>query len=538
MRLVLRNDQEIKILNTSDIEEEYTILANFPFSSDTKRMGIILRNNKHNKIIFYLKGAENVIEQYVKEDFKSYIRENAENLASQGLRTLVLTQKILDNRFYDEWCRIYHQAQTSMEDRKTKTQQAIGLLENNMDFLCVTGVEDQLQEEVSETIESLRNAGIRIWMLTGDKIETATCIAISTGLKSKMQRVKEIKESNDIQYVRDELDRMLYMDDYVLIIDGNCLEIALNNCEKVFFEVAMKCPSVICCRCSPTQKARIVRNIKKYTNKRTCAIGDGGNDVSMIQEAHVGIGLEGKEGKQASLAADYSINKFKHLNLLLLWFGRLSYKNTATVAKFVIHRGLIISLLQFIFSIMFYCSSVPIYNGMMILGYTSAFTALPVISLLFDKDTEVKNVMKFPSLYKSLQKGRELSIKHFLWWFFKSLFQAGVIMIASIYLFENYYLKISTVTFTTLIFAELLNVYTEIKTFHIVMLLSLTGTLVVYIVCLIFLKSVLDFYYLNIETIGKILLITFISWVPFFITTRFKQCIYPEVYEKLNAIKI
>lgn len=106
--------------------------------------------------------------------------------------------------------------------------------------------------------------------------------------------------------------------------------------------------SVVCCRCSPTQKARIVRNVKRYTSKRICAIGDGGNDVAMIQEAHVGLGIEGKEGRQASLAADFSITKFKHMSLLMLWFGRLSYKNTATISKFVMHRGLIISLIQVI----------------------------------------------------------------------------------------------------------------------------------------------------------------------------------------------
>ncbi len=92
-----------------------------------------------------------------------------------------------------------------------------------------------------------------------------------------------------------------------------------------------------------------MKNIKKYTSKRTAAIGDGGNDVAMIQEANIGIGIVGKEGKQASLAADYSIPTFKHLNLLLLWYGRLSYKNTSTISKFVIHRGLIISFIQVIY---------------------------------------------------------------------------------------------------------------------------------------------------------------------------------------------
>jgi len=182
----------------------------------------------------------------------------------------------------------------------------------------------------------------------------------------------------------------------------------------------------------------------------------------MIQEAHVGIGIVGKEGKQASLAADYSITKFKHLNLLILWFGRLSYKNTSTISQFVIHRGLIISFNQFIFSVMFYCSSVPIYNGLLISGYSSVFTALPVISLLLDRDTDINNVMKFPPLYKELQKGRELSIKSFLLWFLKSVFQAAVIMLGSTYFLDKIFLKIVTISFTALIFVELLNVYTEV----------------------------------------------------------------------------
>lgn len=219
---------------------------------------------------------------------------------------------------------------------------------------------------------------------------------------------------------------------------------------------------MLCCRCSPTQKSRIVKSIKNYTDKRTCSVGDGGNDVAMIQEAHVGIGIVGKEGKQASLAADYSITQFKHLTLLTLWFGRLSYKNTAIISQFIIHRGLIFSFIQFIFSVIFYYSSLPIYNGILVLGYSSIYTALPVISLLLDRDTDIHNVMKFPPLYKELQKGRELNLKSFLIWFFKSLFQAATIIIGSAYLFESIFLKIVTISFSSLIFAELLNVYTEV----------------------------------------------------------------------------
>jgi phospholipid-translocating ATPase len=194
----------------------------------------------------------------------------------------------------------------------------------------------------------------------------------------------------------------------------------------------MQALSVVCCRCSPTQKRLIVKTIKKYTKERTAAVGDGGNDVAMIQEADVGIGIVGKEGLQASLAADYSIKEFKSLGILLLWWGRLAYKNTSTVANFVIHRGLIISFNQFIFSMIFYYNAVALYNGMLCLGYSTVFTALPSITLLLDQDVKREHVIKFPSLYKVLLKGRELNLKSFLWWLFKSIFQSCIIMFGSI----------------------------------------------------------------------------------------------------------
>lgn len=203
--------------------------------------------------------------------------------------------------------------------------------------------------------------------------------------------------------------------------------------------------------------------MKKHTNTRTCSIGDGGNDVGMIQEAHVGVGIVGKEGKQASLAADFSILDFKSLKLLLLWHGRLSYKRSAVLSQFVIHRGLIISIIQVIFSIMFYFTSIPIYNGYLMLGYTTIYTSLPVFSIVYDVDTDLKTVIKFPTLYKILQKGRVLNAKTFIIWCFKSIYQASVIMLGAVLLFEDNYLNIVSITFTTLVFIEILNVYLEVN---------------------------------------------------------------------------
>lgn len=179
MKLIYRSDKEIHIQNANNVLEEYEILANFPFSSDSKRMGIVVKHKKHDCIFFYLKGAEHVIEHFVKEEYVSFIKEHEEALASIGLRTLVLTQKIIPNEFYNEWLVRYNDAITSIENRKELINKAISELENQMNFLSVTEVEDLLQDDVSITIENLRNAGMKIWMLTGDKRETAACISIS-----------------------------------------------------------------------------------------------------------------------------------------------------------------------------------------------------------------------------------------------------------------------------------------------------------------------------------------------------------------------
>ena len=603
MILTHRTDKNIQLKDACDNIEDFEILANFPFSSETKRMGIILRNKKYKYIIFYLKGAENVMIKFVKKEYIGFIKENAENLAVKGLRTLVLTQKIIPENEFNSWLHEYEEASASMVNRKENMAKVVQKIENNMEFLCVTGVEDLLQDEVYSTIDNLRSAGMKIWMLTGDKVETATCISISAGIKDKKQKIFTIKyddlidfsdidlmqnNNNDIKTVDsinenedDEIDNNLInnnnndinnnnnskensalkiqqekeinlrveklsqlfseyntkiiTDPHLLIIDGDSLDLALKYLEPEFFKTAMQALSVVCCRCSPTQKRIIVKNFKKYTKERTAAVGDGGNDVAMIQEADMGIGIVGKEGLQASLAADYSIKEFKTLSILLLWWGRLSYKNTSTVANFVMHRGLIISFNQFIFSMIFYYNAVPLYNGLLCFGYSTIFTCLPSISLLLDQDVKKENVLKFPTLYKVLLKGRELNFKSFLWWLFKSVFQSAILMFGSIIVFKNrIFLNIVTVTFTGLIYLEILNVYMEINKFHWFMLVSLAATFLVYTLCIIFMRNVFDTSYMDVLTFIYVLIMAVVAWAPFFIISKLKKCIFPKVVEKLN----
>lgn len=242
---------------------------------------------------------------------------------------------------------------------------------------------------------------------------------------------------------------------------------------------------MVCCRVSPTQKAVITEGVKLYTGKIVLGIGDGGNDVGMIQAADVGVGIVGKEGKQAALASDFSILKFRHLSKLLLWHGRLAYKNTSLMSQFVIHRGLIISIIQTIFSLVFYSIAIPIYNGYLMLGYTTVYTMFPVFCIVFDEDVDESKAMDYPQLYQSLQKGRELNIKTFLIWVWKSIYQGGIIMFLSFTLFENTFIDIVTITFTALIIIELLNVYTTLTRLNKIVLISQVFTFVVYIASII-----------------------------------------------------
>ena len=189
MRLIERDQNTITIENAAKSPEHYEILANFPFSSDTKRMGIVIKHKSSGRLIFYLKGAETVMKSKVKPNQRVVIDESCDNLANEGLRTLVISQKLLSPEYYQEWNRKYEVAKADLNDRERLVQNCIEELEQDMELLGVTGVEDRLQDKVAEVIESLRNAGIQVWMLTGDKVETATCIAISAGFKRRTQPI-------------------------------------------------------------------------------------------------------------------------------------------------------------------------------------------------------------------------------------------------------------------------------------------------------------------------------------------------------------
>lgn len=308
--MVLKRDADGSFLS-------YAILAIFPFSSESKRMGIIVREKCSGEIFFFIKGADAVMAPLVQKN--DWLQEECDNMAREGLRTLIIARKRLSEGQLTDFMTQYSAATLVLSDRVSAKQAVIRTcLEVDLELLGVTGVEDRLQEDVRLTLETLRNAGIRVWMLTGDKVETATCIGISSKLISRGQSVCQISGLRSILEAQGAISMMCSKSDAVFVIDGISLSLLLDCNPSEFISAAARLPAVICCRCTPTQKAEIARLLKQHSpKKRVCCIGDGGNDVSMIQAADIGIGLVGKEGMQASLAADYSMTRFRDLSRLL-----------------------------------------------------------------------------------------------------------------------------------------------------------------------------------------------------------------------------
>lgn len=532
LTLIKRDLNKILLRGPDDMLYEYEILQIFPFTSETKRMGIIIRDKKSNEIIFYLKGADTVMQSIVQ--YNDWLNEECSNMAREGLRTLVVAKKVLSEEQYSDFEQRLVKAKLSMQDRNQRIQNVLESLEKDLELLCLTGVEDKLQQNVRTTLETLRNAGIKIWMLTGDKLETATCIAKSSKLVSREQDVYSFKPVETRDDARNEMNNFRRKVDTALVILGESLEIALKYYEQEFIEIVLSCPAVVVCRCSPTQKAQVVTLLKKYAKGRICAIGDGGNDVSMIQAAHVGVGIQGKEGVQASLAADFSITQFSHVARLILVHGRNSYKRSASLSQFVMHRGLIISIIQAVFSAVFYFASISIYQGYLIVGYATIYTMFPVFSLVLDKDVSPIIALTYPELYKELTKGRSLSYKTFLLWILISIYQGAAIIYGSLILFEQDFNHIVAITFTALILTELLMVCLTVRSWHILMVIAMMLSLICYIASLVILRDYFDTEFIqSIAFLWKVISITLVSCLPLYILKCIRIKFSPPNYAKL-----
>ena len=554
LRLMHRDRHSITLqsVDTSHVVVKVRILDIFPFTSEGKRMGVILQflkgtecafdsEDEAGEIWFYQKGADTVMASIVAAN--DWLDEETANMAREGLRTLVIGRKKLSAHEYRQFSSQHKQASMSLQSRVSSVARVIkDHLEGNLELLGVTGVEDKLQKDVKPSLELLRNAGIKIWMLTGDKVETARCVAVSAKLVSRTQYIHTITKLSSTSGASSALDALSLLrskpDSTALLIDGDSLLYFLTHHREEFISLAVLLPAVIACRCSPTQKADVASLIRQHTHKRVACIGDGGNDVSMIQAADVGIGIVGKEGRQASLAADFSVTQFHHLTKLLVWHGRNSYKRSAKLAQFVIHRGLIISVCQTVYSIATKFEPHALYRDWLLVGYATVYTMAPVFSLVLDRDVDEGLANLYPELYKELTTGASLSYRTFFVWVLVSIYQGGIIQgLSQILVGSVDSNRMVSVSFTVLVINELIMVAFEVVTWHWIMTASLLGTAAVYAGSVPFLGGYFDLGYVwSWGFVWRVAAISAISLIPPYSVKILRRTLKPPSYRKVQGL--
>ncbi|KAG5439694.1 hypothetical protein PCK2_000734, partial [Pneumocystis canis] len=338
-------------------EQEFKILNICEFNSSRKRMSVILRC-PDEKIRLYCKGADTVILERLSKNslYSDQTLQHLEDYAVSGFRTLCLAMREISEEEYGEWSAIYDKAAATINNRTNELDKASELIEKELFLLGATAIEDRLQDGVPETICALQLAGIKVWVLTGDHQETAINVGISCKLITEEMNIIIINGENK-KKISDYITKKLTSiknktskteETLALIIDGRSLTYALEKeIEKKFISLAVLCKTVICCRASPLQKALVVALIKKHLKATLLAIGDGSNDISMIQAANIGIGISGVEGLQAARSADIAIGQFRYLKKLLLVHGAWSYQRLSKLILYSFYKNISLHMTQF-----------------------------------------------------------------------------------------------------------------------------------------------------------------------------------------------
>ena len=467
------NTKWVKVGDVLPERKDYKKLQIIEFSSDRKRETIIVKNPE-GTIVLYCKGADSIIEKRLSNKSSSQILAQSKNyvekFSAQGLRTLFIAMKVLSEKEYNKFEKELNEAMMSLENKDEKVNEVCDKMEQNLFLIGTTIVEDKLQNKVPETIRDLRLAKIKIWMLTGDKMNTAYNIGLSCNLISKSMKIFNIcgieprKDPNTLEIInkneRDEViltfgkeyhkfkgefDSMQKIPQFGILVDEKAL-LTINEDDKIqniFLDIAKDAVAVICCRVSPLQKSQVVKMMKKYSpNCKTLAIGDGGNDVSMIMEAHIGVGIYGEEGMRAVQSSDYAIGEFRFLHSLLLIHGRTNYMRNAECILYFFYKNFVFTFLQFIFG--FYCNFTgqTIIDDWFITLFNLLFTSLPLgARALLDHDVKPDDseivYLMLPFLYLENRENQIFTIKNFFLYLIKGITHSLINFFWVIYMMDE-----------------------------------------------------------------------------------------------------
>uniref|UniRef100_A0A8C2YER3 Phospholipid-transporting ATPase n=1 Tax=Coturnix japonica TaxID=93934 RepID=A0A8C2YER3_COTJA len=425
----------------------FQLLHILPFDSVRKRMSVVVRHPVSKQVVVYTKGADSVMmdllgtasevdtknSEMEQKNIKERTQKHLDDYARKGLRTLCIAKKVMSDEEYAEWLNNHFLAETSIDNREELLLESAIRLETKLTLLGATGIEDRLQDGVPDTIQALRKAGIKIWMLTGDKRETAVNIAYACKLLEPDDRIFTLKSqsrdacavmmnnilecmqknTSDQKKGNQKLGNVSASPSIQahgfsagLVIDGRTLEHVLqDNLQNIFLELTEKCRAVVCCQATPLQKSVLVRLVRNKLKAMTLAVGDGANDVSMIQVADTGVGILGQEGMQAVMASDFAISQFRHLRKLLLVHGHWCYTRLTNMVLYFFYKN--VAYVNLLFWYQFFCgfSGTSMTDYWILIFFNLLFTSVPpIIYGVLDKDVSAEILIQIPQLYMMSQK--------------------------------------------------------------------------------------------------------------------------------------
>lgn len=407
---------ELMVRDPMGHRTKYEALAVLQFSSDRKRMSVVVRAGKRAWCI--TKGADSVMEGRLEGSIPDAARADILKFSRAGLRVLVVAARELDREFLQGWLAAYQQARGVLDHTKdAKVAEVIARMETNLRFVGVTAVEDRLQEGVPEAIHAIKRAGARIWVLTGDKTETAVNIAYSCALFGDSTKLGYVTDCASAAEAKDALERArreLKPDvdgsgrgscvEGGLVIDGGSLLQALNDdrCRRLIVELGRTSRSCICSRLSPMQKLQIVQLVRSADPKLVAlTIGDGANDVPMILGGNVGIGVRGKEGAAAVQVCDVAISQFRFLVPLLLCHGRRAYRRVAVFFCYYLYKNIALLVADLVWMHWDNFDGNIAFAEYLSIAYNAFFTSWHILFVLgFDRDVPDEVALQHPSLYK------------------------------------------------------------------------------------------------------------------------------------------
>ncbi|XP_050383496.1 phospholipid-transporting ATPase 1-like isoform X2 [Argentina anserina] len=523
------------------------VLGLHEFDSVRKRMSVVIRF-PNNTIKVLVKGADTSMLSILANDserdekLRHSTQSHLSEYSSQGLRTLVVAARDLTNEELEQWQCMYEDASTSLTDRSLKLRQTAALIESNLKLLGATAIEDKLQDGVPEAIESLRQAGIKVWVLTGDKQETAISIGVSCKLlTADMQQIiingtseaecrnllvdameqygiqssniinqssncksnaafdylelpDEVKTSNEPKCHAGKEDGKACVP-LALIIDGNSLVYILEkDLQSELFDLATSCSVVVCCRVAPLQKAGIVDLVKTRTDDMTLAIGDGANDVSMIQMADVGVGICGQEGRQAVMASDFAMGQFRFLKRLLLVHGHWNYQRIGYLVMYNFYRNAVFVLMLFWYILSTAFSTTSALTDYSSVFYSLIYTSVPTIIVgVLDKDLSHKTLLQYPKLYGSGHRQEAYNVPLFWITMLDTLWQSLVLFYVPMFTYKESTIDIwSMGSLWTIAVVILVNVHLamDIHRWVFITHIAVWGSIIITYACVVILDSI------------------------------------------------